>query len=219
MMHLIFRLSFIVFLFVPSTGMALEGPRIYLIRHGAVNIESPGWSGSKGAYAYRVRYNKAPIRDFDPAATLKKVGDLSSIDTIFTSPQARAIQTASILFGHNAILRTNNNLMEFQYKVVRWPLVQMPVRAWLATSFIAWKAGNNADSLPTYRQRKQCIEVYSDELIRYAEEHGKTIVVAHGIVNRELIKILKKKGWKLKTRDGNGNLSVNCLEKPIDTKE
>jgi broad specificity phosphatase PhoE len=74
-------------------------------------------------------------------------------------------------------------------------------------------AGNNQEENPTYRQRKQDLEIYSNEIITYAETHGNSVVVAHGVVNRELIKILKKKGWKFEHRDGYGNLSVNCLVK------
>jgi broad specificity phosphatase PhoE len=89
----------------------------------------------------------------------------------------------------------------------------MPARVWTATSLLFWMSGINNDSIPTYRQRKQSLENYSEEIINYAEQHGKCIIVAHGVVNRELIRILKKKGWEFEDKDGFGNLSVNCLKK------
>lgn len=89
----------------------------------------------------------------------------------------------------------------------------MPVRAWLTASLIFWMAGNDTDSLPGYRERKQNLEKYSSELIAYAERNGEAIVVAHGVINRELIRILKKKGWKHYQKEGYGNLSVNSLKR------
>ncbi len=38
-------------------------------------------------------------------------------------------------------------------------------------------------------------------------------MVAHGMVNREMIKILKAQGWKPKNNLDFTTLSVNCLEK------
>jgi hypothetical protein len=44
--------------------------------------------------------------------------------------------------------------------------------------------------------------------------------VAHGMVNRELVKILKNHGWEYceNGKDGYGNLSVNCFEYNIINK-
>ena len=83
----------------------------------------------------------------------------------------------------------------------------------LTASMIFWMAGNNNDTLPAYRQRKHSLEKYSEEIIKYAERHGECVIVAHGVVNRELIRILKRKGWKFDQKEGNGNLAVNCLKK------
>ncbi len=73
-------------------------------------------------------------------------------------------------------------------------------------------AGINNDSIPTYRQRKQSLENYSEEVIDFAGRNGKCVIVAHGVVNRELIRILMKKGWEYEDKEGYKNLSVNCLK-------
>ncbi len=214
MMHLMFRISWIFTLSLIFTPLnVFGGPVIYIIRHAEVEAESPGWCSSKEANIFRGKYNKADIRDFDPEEILKKIDNPAEVDTVFCSPQSRAIQTALTLFNNNIILNINDNLMELQYPVIKWPAIQMPARAWLTTSLIFWMAGNNNDSLPTYRERKQNLDVFSEELINYAERNGKCIVVAHGVVNRELIRILKKKGWEYDQKEGYGNLSVNCLKR------
>ena len=214
MKHLMFKISCVLTLFLIFAPLnVFGGPVIYIIRHAEVEAESPGWSSSKSAKLFREEYNQADIRDFDPAEVLRKIGNTKGIDTVFCSPQQRAIETARTLFNNNVILIINDNLMEFQYPVITWPVIRMPAKAWLTTSFILWLAGHNNDSIPTYRERKQRLENYSNELISYAKRNGECIVVAHGVVNRELIRILKKKGWKYDQKGGNGNLSVNSLEK------
>lgn len=189
------------------------GPKIYIIRHAEVDIEKPGWCSSKKAYIYREDYNKAPIRYFDPKVTLIKIDNPEEVDTVFCSPQLRAIQTALILFNNSVILNINDNLMELQYPVIKWPVIRMPARVWTSISLLIWMAGIKNDTIPTYRQRKKSLEIYSEEIIDFAERHGKCIIVAHGVVNREVIRILKKKGWKFEDEGGYGNLSVNCLKK------
>lgn len=214
MMHLMYKISCIlIFFLIPEYINGLEGPVIHIIRHAEVDAESHGWCSSAEAFKFRMIYNNADIREFDPGPVLKKINDPEKVDTVFCSPQKRALQTAFALFDDNAILSINDNLRELQYPVIKWPVIRMPARAWLTASMIFWMDGNNTDSLPSYRERKQNLEKYSSELIAYAERKGEAIVVAHGVINRELIRILKKKGWKHYQKEGYGNLSVNSLKR------
>ena len=202
------------FFFFTSTGLASSGPTIYFIRHAEVNADNPGWSSSRNAYNYKEEYNRASIINFNPEPIRSKIRNYENVDTVFCSPQLRAIQTAAILFDTNhVVLNINDNLMELQYNVIRFPVIQMPARAWLTTSLIFWMAGINTGSLTSYEERKNSLEDFAGEIIDYAERHGECIIVAHGVVNREFIRILKKKGWKRDERGGNGNLSVNSLVK------
>jgi len=207
-------LKFLLFstLFFLSVNI-IASSRIYLIRHAAVQIDNPGWGNTQTAYNYREQYNINSVHVYDAEIVLNKIDHPETIDTVFCSPQLRAVQTAVLLFNNQVSLNINENLMELDYPVIQFPLIKLPADAWLTISLISWMAGNNHGKKPTYRQRKQSLEIYSTELINYAETHGKAVVIAHGMVNRELIKILKKKGWKFENRDGYGNLSVNCLVK------
>ena len=195
------------------SGNVFATSKIYLIRHAAVQIENPGWCNAQTAYNYRVQYNIKSVRVFDAEKVLNKIDQPETIDTVFCSPHSRALQTAVLLFKSQVNLKINENLMELDYHVIKFPLFKLPVRVWHTISLISWMAGINNHDKSTYRYRKQSLENYSHELISYAEKHGKAVVVAHGVLNSELIKILKKKGWKFKHRDGFGNLSVNCMVK------
>lgn len=202
---------FLLFIFFSLNVFA--GSKIYLIRHASVEIESPGWCNAKRAQAFKNDYNISDIQVFDPKLVFAKIDSPEEIDTVFCSPQWRAMQTADILFNTQVIRRIDTNLMEFDYPVSQIPLIRLPLKAWLAMSRISWMIGNSISMKPTYRQRKDNLEIFVDEIIDYAEKNGKTVVVAHGMLNRELIRILKKRGWEFENKDGLGNLSVNCLVK------
>lgn len=190
---------------------AFASSKIYIIRHAKVQIENPGWCNTKETQSFKNDYNTAQIHTFEPEIVLNQIDHPELIDSVFCSPQLRAIETANILFNKQVTLKIDNNLMELDYPVIQMPVIKIPVKVWLTISRISWMAGVNRKEKPTLKQRKQSLDFFSDELITYAETHGKSIVIAHGAVNRELIKILKEKGWKFEDKDGFGNLSVNCL--------
>jgi len=202
---------FATFIFV-SINVFAES-KIYIIRHAKVKIENPGWSNTGEIQSYKEEYNTAQIEVFDPEIVLNRIDHPELIDTVFCSPQSRAIETANLLFNNQVNLKIDNNLMELDYPVIGLPLIKMPVKTWLTISRISWMAGINRKEKPTLKQRKASLEFFSNEIIAFAETHEKSVVIAHGMVNRELIKILKMKGWKFENRDGFGNLSVNCLIK------
>ena len=208
-MFKIFLLS--TFIFLSATIFASS--KIYLIRHAEVNIEKPGWCNAQTAYNYRQLYNINPVMAFDAQSVLNKIDHPETIDTVFCSPQSRALQTAVLLFNTQAKFRINENLMELNYPIIQFPVIKLPVRVRQTISLLSWMAGNNKYNKLSYKYIKQSLEIYSKELISYAENHGKAVVVAHGVLNHELIKILKKEGWKFEHRDGYGNLSVNCMVK------
>ena len=205
--------NFIIIFLILLTEAVFASSKIYLIRHAEVQIKNPGWCNTKETQSYKEEYNIAQVRNFNPDIVLEKIDNSESIDTVFCSPQLRALETAGLLFNNQIALNINKNLMELDYSVIRVPLLKLPVKVWLTISRISWMAGVNRKENPTLKQRIQSLEEYSNELIAFTEMHGESVVIAHGAVNREMIKILKKKGWKLGEKDGFGNLSVNCLIK------
>jgi hypothetical protein len=54
--------------------------------------------------------------------------------------------------------------------------------------------------------------------MEYESTHEITIVVAHGMVNRELKRILKEQGWKPGNHYDFSTLSVNYFEKKMIKK-
>jgi broad specificity phosphatase PhoE len=211
-----FRHVVLLMLVILPEMKSFANPKIYLIRHAAVDLEKPGWGTSKKSAQYKEAYNFAEIETFNPEEVLQKIRNYESLDTVFCSPQPRAQETALILFNKNVVLQTDSVLAELDYPVVRVPVIQFPVKGWLFVSRVTWMAGINRGEKTGYRDRQLELNSFSDELIKFAHRNELAIVVAHGMLNRELVKILKDRGWEFcdNGKDGFGNLSVNCLKYP-----
>ncbi|MBT3243287.1 MAG: hypothetical protein HN352_09055 [Bacteroidetes bacterium] len=205
-------LSGIFILFFLSDDL-FAGSKIYLIRHASVQIENPGWCNVEGALSYKEEYNTSQIYAFDAEVVLNRISYHETCDTVFCSPQLRAVQTANQLFNDDVILKIDENLRELDYPIILLPLVKLPIRAWLVISRFSWTVLNRHNEKPSYNQRKTNLKEFSKELVAHAEENGISIVIAHGMVNLELIRILKKQGWKFEQKEGLSNLAVNCLVK------
>lgn len=210
----VFKLM-VLYLLIALPGTANSStPKIYLIRHAAVDLKKPGWGTSKNSAEYKKTYNFAEIEAFNPEEVLQKIENHENQDTIFCSPQHRAQVTALMLFGEHAVLKTDSVLTELDYPVVQIPIIQLPVKGWLIISRITWLAGINRGEKTGYKDRVEELNVFAEELIKFAHRNGLAVVVAHGMLNRELVKILRARGWEYceNGKDGYGNLSVNCLE-------
>jgi len=193
---------------------SFASPKIYLIRHATVDLGKPGWGTSKQSAEYKEAYNFAGIETFNPEEVLQKIKNIKGLDTVFCSPQPRAQETAVMLFGEKVVLKTDSILTELDYPVVHVPVIQLPVKGWLFVSRVTWMAGINRGEKTGYRDRLEELNAFSDELIKFTYRNGLAVVVAHGMLNRELVKILRTRGWEYcdNGKDGYRNLSVNCLK-------
>jgi broad specificity phosphatase PhoE len=213
--YIAFQGNLLLLLIVLPDLTAFASPKIYLIRHAEVDLKNPGWETSKKSEEYKEAYKFAGTEPFNPVEVLQKIERYETLDTVFCSPLPRAFETAVALFGENVVLQTDIALAELDYPVVQVPLLKFPVKGWLFISRIAWMAGINKGEKAGYKERLEELNNFSDELIKFANRNGLAVVIAHGMVNRELLKLLKKSGWQFceNGKDGYGNLSVNCLEK------
>ncbi|HCE57742.1 MAG TPA: hypothetical protein DER09_07985 [Prolixibacteraceae bacterium] len=204
---------FLLFAALMLPGKSQSPSKIYLIRHAKVDIKNPGWGNSKSAHLYKKQYNRSPIRNFNANEIKRKIENFETVDTVFCSPIKRAAETASIIFGEDAVIKTDSVLAELDNPIVKFPAIQLPVKVWLLISRGTWMMGINGKEKENYQYRKKELRVYSQKLIEYTSTHEVTVVVAHGIVNWELKKIFKKQGWKPGNYYDFSTLSVNYFEK------
>lgn len=204
---------FLILLFMQVFTIIGANPKIYLIRHAPVDLKKPGWGNSKMALEYKAAYNLAKIEAFNPDEVLQRIENYERLNIVFCSPQSRALETARILFDDQVTLLIKNELAELDYPIVQVPFIQLPVKGWLFISRITWMAGINRGEISGYKKRQDELYSFSDDLIKTAQRDGFSLVIAHGMVNHELIKILNDRGWKYckNRKNGLGNLSVNCL--------
>lgn len=82
--------------------------RLYLIRHGETEPNKSGvLMGS----------TDTPLNDHGrlQAASLRERINALEVDTIFSSPLSRAVETATLLFGEKAPIITDSSLQEFHF--------------------------------------------------------------------------------------------------------
>jgi hypothetical protein len=114
----------VLLLLVFAGKTAFANPTINLIRHAAVDLQTPGWGTSKNSAQYKEAYNIAGIEAFNPDKVLRKIENQEKLDTVFCSPQHRALETAWMLFGENRLLKTDSVLAELDYPVLLVPVLQ-----------------------------------------------------------------------------------------------
>lgn len=171
--------------------------KLYLIRHGETEQNKTGvLMGS----------TDTPLNDHGrlQAASLGERLNALEVDTIFSSPLSRAVETASLVFGEEAQIITDSSLQEFHFG--EWEGMhfseiakQYPEiwKLWLTD----WEQTHipGGEAFPAFKHR--VISVV-EEIIRY--HPGKRVaVVSHGGCIRSLLahffcESVSKGYWKFK---------------------
>ena len=171
--------------------------KLYLIRHGETEQNKTGvLMGS----------TDTPLNDHGrlQAASLGERLNALEVDTIFSSPLSRAVETASLVFGEEAQIITDSSLQEFHFG--EWEGMHFSEIAkqypeiwqlWLTD----WEQTHipGGEAFPAFRHR--VISVV-EEIVRY--NAGKRVaVVSHGGCIRSLLahffcESVSKGYWKFK---------------------
>lgn len=184
--------------------------QIILIRHGEPALKKSGWFNREEAKQF--------IRDYDsvgvePISYLPVLIQERDLQVIHTSTLNRAMHTARLVFGDNISYQEQALFREFERKIIGFPNVKMPLKIWLNSSRILWLLGGNDQNIESFREARERAEQGSMRLSEYAIKERKVALVAHGFLNRYLIKKLKKAGWHLVRKGGSGYLAASLLVK------
>jgi hypothetical protein len=183
--------------------------QIILIRHGNPRIKKKNWYSYKEAFNYIYTYDTVGVYDFDVPPV-----EIRSDETveIYSSPLNRAYDTARKTFGESNEIKIDSTFIEFQREIVPLPLV-LPINGWTSLSRFFWMIGLHSDDIPSFRSERNRAKSGGNILEMAASENNKIILVAHGFLNKYIVKYLKENGWDHSYQGGNDYLAVQVLTK------
>lgn len=193
-------------------GFAAEAEQklaqIVLIRHGEPALKKDGWVNRPTAQAFMRAYDIVGVCPFsEPPLQLRP----DEVDTVWTSNLGRAMHTAELAFGNLTTTSALPLFREFERKVFAFPNMRLPLRFWVVASRILWLIGANDSGIESFKEAKARAEKASSFLERQALAKGKTVLVAHGFLNRYLVKTLEKRGWTIIREGGSEYLATWLL--------
>lgn len=186
--------------------------QIILLRHGEPKLDHKGWKSRNEAVQYVLAYDSVGI--YSPAfipAVLQNHG----VNHIYTSNINRSISTAGLVFDREDLQRPDPLFREFERKVFAFPNIKLPTKWWLVGSRVLWFMGLNKQGIERFSAARERAKRGAGFLEQDALEHGKTLLVSHGLLNHYLTKYLKRLGWKQVYDGGNGYLSQKMFVKYI----
>lgn len=182
--------------------------QIILVRHGEPALNKHGSRKRTEAVQFVHAYDSVGI--YPPAFVPVKL-EQNELTLILTSSIPRAISTAEQVFQRTDIQRPDSVFREFERKILGFPNLKLPLKWWLTSSRVLWFMGMNKGGIERFSEAKKRARLASSLLEQDAAKQGKTLLVAHGLLNRYLVKSLQKKGWTVVFDGGNGYLSQRVL--------
>lgn len=184
--------------------------QIILIRHGEPALNKSGWFNRGEAMQFIMDYDSVGV---EPLSYLPALIQEHELPVIHTSTLNRAMHTARLVFGDDISYQEQVLFREFERKIIGFPNIKMPLKFWLNCSRILWLLGGNDQNIESFREARERAEQASKRLSEYAMKETKVVLVAHGFLNRYLIKKLKKEGWHLVRKGGSDYLAASLLVK------
>ena len=184
--------------------------QVVLIRHGQPNIDKKGWRNRKEAMKYVRDYDSVGIIPPDFTPVCLKAGQRV---TVYHSTLPRAAHTAKLLFEDTPMV-ADPRFREFERKVLKFINMKLPLGFWVGASRVLWFTGMNKKDIESFKTAKRRAKGNAAFLTSRVETNPATVLVAHGLHNKYVLKYLRKLGWKLVRKGGSGYLAINVLAKP-----
>lgn len=187
--------------------------QIILIRHGEPALKKHGWFKRKEAQGFVLAYDSVGIYppEYKPVLLYP-----NEVDTVFTSSIPRAKNTADLIFGEGYAFQPYPLFREFERKIFAFPNLKLPLKYWLVKSRILWFLGMNKKGIESFSKAKKRAKLGVNQLELKAQRDGKVVLVSHGLLNRFLVKYLKKNGWQVARDGGSGYLASWLLVKVVE---
>lgn len=185
-----------------------ELQQIMLIRHGEPALNKKGWKNKIGARSFIKAYDSVGI--YTPGYIPVMLYD-NEVEEIQTSSLERSKHTARLLFGEERSYKHDTIFREFERKIIGLPNIKLPLKFWLINSRIFWFLGMNKKGIESFSSARKRAKRATTKLEGLAKERKKVVLVSHGLLNRYLVKYLKKRGWEVAHDGGKDYLAVWLL--------
>ncbi len=194
-------------------GSDVEVLQIMLIRHAVPKIKRKGWTTFYEADDLRQAYDTVEVYEISDSPVRIHPEE---VENIRSSPLIRARSTAEQLFKPNYTIIYDSTFIEFRNEIIPIPWIKLPLKFWKVTSRLFWMAGLHSENVPSLSNEKQRARAGAAKLAKWVKEEKRIVLVAHGFLNRYLIRYLKKAGWQHSFDGGYSFSNVQVLTKIIE---
>jgi broad specificity phosphatase PhoE len=189
---------------------------LILVRHGKPALSRKVRLTGPGFRAWWVKYDEGGLKV--PQRAPKRVGEWAkTADVVLSSPLRRALESAEIAADRapDALLP---ELVEAALPSPNLGPLTFRPKTWGTIARIIWWLGYS-DGMESRSEARARAEAACDALEAYAAG-GKTVYVqGHGWFNRMVKGSLMKRGWKLKSQNGDLHWSRRRLVRPTRKDE
>lgn len=203
--------------FINSRDFKLDNRKelmqIILIRHGDPIIDTKGWLYFYEANDFTEAYDTVGVYYIDHSPVSIRPGEVLHV---YSSPLQRARSTAEQLFSGQFDIIYDSSFVEFKNEIIPIPWIRLPLKFWRVSSRLIWMAGLHSSQVPSLSQQKERSREVAARLDQLAEREKRVVLVAHGFLNRYIIRYLKKEGWQHSFDGGYDYLNVQVLSKIIE---
>lgn len=135
-------------------------------------------------------------------------------DFIISSPLRRSVESAEFAAGR-AVDATDERLIEAALPPPHLGGLKLRPKSWGTFARIVWYAGW-PDDMESHGEARARVNEMCDVLGTHAAGGKVVYVSAHGWINRMLKGSLLKRGWKMKSQNGDLHWSFRRFERPSD---
>ncbi len=133
------------------------------------------------------------------------------IKHIYHSDMARAISSVALL-GVTDKAYMDAQFRESDMPYTHWQKPTLNLFTWAIIFRVAWLFGFSRNGEPIKHAKKRAFKA-ANILSLAAHEHGSTMLLGHGIMNRLIAKKLTQAGWKMRTPHADNHWQFSVFEK------
>jgi len=189
---------------------------LIIARHGKPALSRKVKLTWRGYKDWWVKYDEGGLKS-DQKFPKKLSKWVDKADVILSSPLKRSIESAELISGRS-VDYVDNRLVEAALPPPQLFSLKLRPKTWGTLSRIVWQLGWSGGMESRVEARARVNDM-CDVLAEYASDGKIVYVSAHGWINRMLKGSLKKRGWKMKSQNGDLHWSFRRFERPSNYKK